>query len=148
MSCYFDSYFLSGKQAAVLGTEPGQRPGGQSRNLPITDQSLRQEMGTFQGGRLPYPHLPTHCPCSGRRGCADPWLCWSQRVLSSNPPKSLPGIGISPELVYNLAASCTVVGHTCQVFVTDRNFLWCHPHPYNVRAGENALDRRPFSKES
>lgn len=109
MSCYFDSYFLSGKQAAVLGTEPGQRPGGQSRNLPITDQSLRQEMGTFQGGRLPYPHLPTHCPCSERRGCADPWLCWSQRVLSSNPPKSLPGIGISPELVYNLAASCSIL---------------------------------------
>lgn len=70
-------------------------------------------------------HTPTSPHTAHAQGEGDvltPGLsqAWSQTVLSSNPPKSLPGIGISPGLVCNLAASCTVVGHTCQVFITDQ----------------------------
>lgn len=108
----------------MLGIGPGQRPGGQGRNLLVTDQSLFQEMGTFQGGRLLHPH-PTHSVHAHREGdVLTPGYAgtqaWSKTVLSSNPPKSLSGIGINPGLVCNLAVSCTVVGHICQGLVTDR----------------------------
>lgn len=75
------SYFLSGKHAAVLGTGPGQRPGGQGRNLPVTDQSL--EMGTFQGGKLLYPHF-LHTAHAYREGDVLPWLCWSPDLESDS----------------------------------------------------------------
>ena len=35
MSCYFDSYFLPGKQTGVLGPGPGRRPEGKGRDLPL-----------------------------------------------------------------------------------------------------------------
>lgn len=147
MSCYFDSYFLSGKQAAVLGTGPGQRPGGQGRNLPITDQSLLQEMGTFQGGGLPHsqpPHTHTHtyCPYSGRGdvltpGCAGA-QAWSPTVLGSNPPKSLPGIGISqPRACLEPGSLVLHCGWAHTPSPRHRpDFLRCHPCSYSVRAGE------------
>lgn len=68
MSCYFDSYFLSGKQTGVLGRQPRQGPWNRARgNLPRPrnrgDKSLifwgilslffcyfGEEMGTFHVG--------------------------------------------------------------------------------------------------
>lgn len=51
MSCYFDSYFLSGKQTGVLGPEPGQRPGRQGQEP--APSLTRAPVGTrsFPGGR-------------------------------------------------------------------------------------------------
>lgn len=51
MSCYFDSYFLSGKQTGVLGPGPGQRPGRQGQEP--APSLTRAPVGTrsFPGGR-------------------------------------------------------------------------------------------------
>lgn len=69
---------------------------------------------------------------------------WSQRVMSSNPPRSLPGVDISPGLVCNLAAFVTVVGHTCQALITDRISFGVTLIPITW-GWENAVGRRAGS---
>lgn len=79
-------------------------------------------------------------PMLGERGMCSPGYdgtqAWSQTVLSSNPPKSLPGIGVSPGHVYNLAACCNW-GWTHMPSPRHRlDFLYYRPRPYNRGAGE------------
>lgn len=79
-------------------------------------------------------------PMLTERGMCSPGYAgvqaWSQTVLSSNPPKSLPGVGISSGLICNLAPSCNC-GWTHTPSPCHRpNFFWCRPHPYNMGAGD------------
>lgn len=151
MSCYFDSYFLSGKQAAVLGTGPGQRPGGQGRNLPVTDQSRLQEMGTFQGGRLLWPH-PMH---SGHAeymgGQAGPWLCWRPSLESDSAEFKFSQVSFWH---WHQPRACLIPGSTLYWGWTHMpsphhraDFLWCHLRP-TMSEQEKAMNRRPLTKES
>lgn len=102
MSCYFDSYFLSGKQTGVLGRQPRRGPWNRaSRNLPRPwnrgDKSLIFGdfffylifllLLLFRGGNGNFPCrrslLPKNC-CSP--GVVERKRCPSARFWSGSAP--------------------------------------------------------------
>lgn len=68
-------------QCWALGQDRGQE--GRGRNLPVTDQSLLQETGTFQGGELLYSHLLRTAHTHGEQNVL-PWLCWNPGLESDS----------------------------------------------------------------
>lgn len=87
MSCYFDSYFLPGKQTGVLGPGPGRRPEGRGRDLLLLTRSpcRKQELSRRLSSSIPLP-APQCSPGAGRGG--DSMDLWS--VPSANPALATP----------------------------------------------------------
>lgn len=65
----------------ALGQDRGQE--GRAGTCPsLTRVCFRKwELSREAGCRTP---TPTHCPYSGKGGCADPWLCWSPSLESDS----------------------------------------------------------------
>lgn len=131
MSCYFDSYFLPGKQTGVLGPGPGRRPEGRGRDLPLLTRApcRKQELSRRLSCSTVVLH-PTACPpvfTRGREGggqygplvCAQ---CKSCLGHSSQPSLTCPSceMGTSAPWIYSEALYTTLDAR--------QPCVCCHPY--------------------
>lgn len=124
MSCYFDSYFLSGKQTGGLGLEPGQRPGGQGQEAAPSLTRAPCRNRELSRGPSCHPHHPPSvlsvlCPALLMSGfCRVQKSCLAH---SSQPSLTCPVCEVGLQQALNTlrlahAWQWCVCGHPCPCY--------------------------------